>query len=409
MTTDGARSDTEQLLRTLAPQVLAALTRRYGDFHAAEDAVQEALLAASQQWATETPPRDPRAWLIRVASRRLIDALRSDSARRRREELDANDPLLGQHAKPADEPAPSSDDTLQLYFLCCHPALTRASQLALTLRAVGGLTTAQVAAALLVPERTMAQRISRAKGTIRAAGLSVGAPADSERISAVLAVLYLMFNEGYAASSGPEMVDVDLCDEAIRLVRMLRATGLGDRETDGLLALLLLTDARRAARVQDGALVPLAEQDRSRWDAGKIEEGRELLVGALKAGDPGTFLLQAAIAAVHADAPTAAQTDWPQILELYRMLRAVAPTGANALGLAVAIAEVHGPRAGLRALVIAEQDAAVAGSHRLRAARGHLLARAGDVAAARAELQAAARMTASVPEQRYLHRVIAGL
>ena len=401
-------SEVEGLLRELAPQVLGVLVRRHGQFDLCEDAVQEALLAAAVQWPAEGVPERPRGWLVTVASRRMTDQIRGESARRRREEAVATaspaDELVAP-AADADAPA-AADDTLTLLFLCCHPALSPPSQVALTLRAVGGLTTAQVARAFLVPEATMAQRISRAKQTIKAAGARFALPPPAERaerLRVVLQVLYLIFNEGYAASSGPDLQRADLTAEAIRLARELHRLLPDDGEVAGLLALLLLTDARRPARSRpDGSLVPLAEQDRSRWNADAIAEGVALISATLARAQLGPYQLQAAIAAVHDEAATAADTDWRQILVLYELLAQVAPSPVVTLNHAVALAMVRGPRAGLELLATLDDDARMAGSHRLDAVRAHLLELAGDTAAARERYRAAARRTTSLPEQRYL-------
>jgi RNA polymerase sigma factor (sigma-70 family) len=401
-------SEVEGLLRELAPQVLGVLVRRHGQFDLCEDAVQEALLAAAVQWPAEGVPERPRGWLVTVASRRMTDQIRGESARRRREEAVATaspaDELVAP-AADADAPA-AADDTLTLLFLCCHPALSPPSQVALTLRAVGGLTTAQVARAFLVPEATMAQRISRAKQTIKAAGARFALPPPAERaerLRVVLQVLYLIFNEGYAASSGPDLQRADLTAEAIRLARELHRLLPDDGEVAGLLALLLLTDARRPARSRpDGSLVPLAEQDRSRWNADAIAEGVALISATLARAQLGPYQLQAAIAAVHDEAATAADTDWRQILVLYELLAQVAPSPVVTLNHAVALAMVRGPRAGLELLATLDGDGRMAGNHRLEAVRAHLLELAGDTAAARERYRAAARRTTSLPEQRYL-------
>ncbi|MFI9774683.1 RNA polymerase sigma factor [Streptomyces sp. NPDC051956] len=387
-----------------APQVLGALVRRYGHFDAAEDAVQEALLAAARQWPESGVPDNPRGWLIRVASRRLVDTLRSDDARRRREEADAA--LTPRDAftapPPGESRAPSEDDTLTLLYLCCHPDLTPAAQVALTLRAVGGLTTAEIARAHLVPEPTMAQRISRAKQRVR--GVRFRLPEDwRERLPAVLQILYLIFNEGYTATSGPQLQRADLAREAIRLTRAVRALLPDDSEVTGLLALMLLTDARRAARTDAaGELVRLDEQDRTLWDRAEIDEGVALVSLALPHGPVGPYQLQAAIAALHDEAARAEDTDWPQILALYDLLVRIVPEGEvmAALGRAVAVAMVHGPEAGLTETD--ELADALGGHHRLAAVRGHLLELAGDRDAARAAYQEAASGTLSRPEQRYL-------
>jgi RNA polymerase sigma factor (sigma-70 family) len=394
------RAAVEELLRELAPQVLGTLVRRYGDFGTCEDAVQEALLAAALQWPAEGVPVSPRGWLTTVAARRWIERWREDTARRRRERTAAS------LAPPPPEPVPAVDDTLTLLLLCCHPALTRASQVALTLRAVGGLTTAEIARALLVPEATVAQRISRAKQRIRASGAGFRLPPEAElgeRVAAVLQVLYLIFTEGSTASSGPALHRVELSGEAIRLTRQLRRRLPADGEVAGLLALMLLTDARRPARTgPDGALVPLASQDRGRWDAEAIAEGVALVTETLAGAPIGPYQLQAAIAAVHDEAPRVEDTDWDQILGLYELLARLAPGPMVELNRAVAVAMVHGPAAGLRRLAAAEADPALAGHHRLEAVRAHLLELAGDREAARAAYRLAARRTLSLPERRYL-------
>jgi RNA polymerase sigma factor (sigma-70 family) len=394
----GRDTPIEDLLRELAPQVLGALVRRYGQFDACEDAVQEALVAAARQWAEEGRPANPRSWLMAVAGRRLVDEWRSESARRRREETAA---ALEVHGEAVDH-----DDTVSLLFLCCHPSLSAPSQLALTLRAVGGLTTAEIASAFLVPEATMAQRISRAKERIRSAGVPFGMPPPPElrdRLRVVLHVLYLLFNEGYTTSSGPDLNRADLTTEAIRLARMLHELMPEQGEVAGLLALMLLTDARRAARTMaDGSIVPLAEQHRDLWNTKQIEEGVALLSRTLGKVPVGPYQLQAAIAAVHDEAPGDAETDWPQILALYEVLERVSPGPVVTLNRAVAVAMVNGPRAGLALLGTLDGDERLAHTHRLEAVRGHLLELAGDVTGARESFRKAARMTASIPEQRYL-------
>jgi RNA polymerase sigma factor (sigma-70 family) len=390
----------EDLLRELAPQVLGTLVRRHGQFDACEDAVQEALLAASQQWVEKGVPDNPRSWLITVASRRLADEWRSVSARRRREETTAVMELPGR------EQVVEEDDTLTLLFLCCHPSLSVPSQLALTLRAVGGLTTAEIARAFLVPEATMAQRISRAKERIKGSGMRFDLPPEPERadrLLVVLQVLYLIFNEGYTTSSGAAPQRADLTTEAIRLARMLHQLMPLEGEVAGLLALMLLTDARRAARTdKDGWLVPLDEQQRELWNGAQISEGVELLTRTLGKAQIGPYQLQAAIAAVHDEAPTAKATDWPQILALYEVLEQISPGPVVTLNRAVAVARVSGPRAGLALLGTLDTDERMAHTHRLEAVRGHLLEQAGDLVAAREAYQRAARRTASLPEQRYL-------
>ncbi len=382
------------LLRELTPQVLAALVRRYGDFDACEDAVQEALLAATVQWPVEGMPDNPKSWLITVASRRRIEAWRSESARVRREETIAALPL------PDPELVAGVDDTLTLFQLCCHPSLTESSQVALTLRAVGGLTTAEIARAFLVPEATVAQRISRAKQKIKSSGAEFQVPPD---FSAVLKVLYLVFNEGYTASSGSSLHREELSSEAIRLTRQLHAQLPDDGEVTGLLALMLLTDARRPARTRpDGALVPLGEQDRRLWNAQAIAEGISLISSTLSTAQLGPYQLQAAIAAVHDEATDAEDTDWPQILGLYDVLHQIAPGPMVTLNRIVAVAMVHGAPTALTQLSAAETDPALAGHHRVHAVRAHLLDISGDSAAARTQYELAARRTLSVPEQRYL-------
>ncbi|MEV6622546.1 sigma-70 family RNA polymerase sigma factor [Amycolatopsis sp. NPDC051106] len=388
------------LLRTLAPEVLAAVVRRYGDFEACEDAVQEALLAASQQWPASGIPDHPKGWLITTASRRRIEQWRSETARQRREEAVAL-------AEPTDPSPVAVDDTLTLLLLCCHPSLSRDSQVALTLRAVGGLTTAEIARAFLVPEATIGQRISRAKQKLRGSRLTRdGGP---ERLAAVLQVLYLIYTEGHTASSGDELNRVELTTEAIRLVRRLSAELPDDGEVTGLLALMLLTDARRPARVSpSGALVPLADQDRTRWNRPFIEEGISLITGALSTSPVGPYQVQAAIAAVHAEAPTAAETDWAQILTLYDLLRVVAPGPMVTLNRVVAFAQVHGAEAGLAELSDLS-GAELKEHHRVDAVRAHLLELSGDVAGAREAYLAAAGRTLSLPEQAYLQSRAADL
>jgi RNA polymerase sigma factor (sigma-70 family) len=398
----------EDLLRESAPQVLGALVRRYGHFDACEDAVQEALLAAATQWPEQGRPDNPRAWLITVASRRLTDQLRSESSRRQREDATAAMEPIDRTVTPPPglDGVPAQDDTLTLLFLCCHPALSPSSQLALTLRAVGGLTTVEIARAFLVPEATMAQRISRAKQRIRDAGATFELPPAAERgarVAVVLQVLYVIFNEGYAATSGPDLHRADLTTEAIRLTRLVHALLPEDGEVAGLLALMVLTEARRPARTtDDGALVPLAEQERARWDHDAIREGVALVSDALARFRVGPYQLQAAIAAVHDEAAVAADTDWPQIVKLYELLEAVAPNPMVTLNHAVAVAMVDGPDAGLALLAPLDDDARVAGHHRLASVRAHLLELAGDEDAARAGYRRAARSTTSLPERRYL-------
>jgi RNA polymerase sigma factor (sigma-70 family) len=400
--------EVEDLLRRLAPQVLGAVVRRYGHFDSAEDGVQEALLAAAMQWPEDGLPDNPRGWLITVASRRLTDLLRSEQARQRREDTVATWVLPDHWLAPAaDRPASESDDTLILLFMCCHPALSPASQIALTLRAVGGLTTAEIARAFLVPEATMTRRISRAKQGIKDSGIPFAMPPGTERterLGAVLHVLYLIFNEGYTSTSGPNLQRGELAAEAIRLARMVHRLLPDDGEVAGLLALMLLTDARRPARTgPDGGLIPMADQDRSRWNAGYIAEGVALITDALPRGATGPYQLQAAIAAIHDEAPSAEATDWPQIMALYELLLRISDNPVVALNHAVAVAMVRGAPAGLDLLGKLEADERVAGDHRLHAVRAHLLEMAGDRVAARDSYQAAARRTTSLPQQRYLH------
>jgi RNA polymerase sigma factor (sigma-70 family) len=387
----------EDLLRECAPQVLGALVRRYGQFEACEDAVQEALLAAAMRWPGSGVPDNPHGWLLTVATRRLTDQWRSESARRQRE--------LSQAAM---EPAgatdvPDRDDTLTLLFLCCHPDLSPPSQVALTLRAVGGLTTAEVAAAFLVPEPTMSQRIRRAKASLKASTEGFHLPAADEwadRLRVVLHVLYLIFNEGYTASSGPDLQRPDLTAEAIRLTRGVHRRLPDDGEVAGLLALMLLTDARRPARTaKDGSLIPLSEQDRSLWTEASIEEGRALVERALTVGPVGPYQLQAAIAAVHSEP---GETDWAQVKALYDVLARVEPSPMVTLNHAVAVGMAEGPRAGLDMLEALDKDERLAGHHRLDAVRAHLLELAGDMEEARAYYRRAAQRTTSTPERRYL-------
>jgi RNA polymerase sigma factor (sigma-70 family) len=397
----------EDLLRELAPQVLGAVMRRCRDFAAAEDAVQEALVAAALQWPGAGRPDNPRGWLIQVAMRRLTDHLRSEEARRRREDEVAAE--LQREENVAPEPAPvgdEGDDTLILLFMCCHPALTPPSAIALTLRAVGGLTTAEIASAFLVPEATMAQRISRAKQTVKTSGVGFEMPTAAERAErqkAVLHVLYLMFNEGYTASGGPSLQRTELSSEAIRLTRGVHRQLPEDSEVAGLLALMLLTDARRLARsTPDGDLIPLAEQDRSRWDQAAIAEGVALVTGALSRGAVGPYQLQAAVAAVHDEAARPEETDWPQIVALYGLLERMSDNPMVKLNRAIAVAMVQGPPAGLALLDALDRDGRLAGHHRLDAVRAHLLEMAGDHQGAIAHYRAAASRTTSLPEQRYL-------
>jgi RNA polymerase sigma factor (sigma-70 family) len=399
----------EDLLRRLAPRVLGALMRRYRQFDGCEDAVQEALLAAATQWPGEGVPENPYGWLVTVAARRFTDWVRTDVARRRREDADllATPPSL-LVAAPADQPpAGEHDDSLTLLFLCCHPSLSPPSQIALTLRAVGGLSTAEIAHAFFVPEATMAQRISRAKQSIRKVGATFDLPPDAERaerLKAVLHVLYLMFNEGYTVTSGPELQRHDLTGDAVRLARLLHSLLAGDGEVAGLLALMLLTEARRDARTnEDGSLVPLPDQDRSRWDQNLIAEGIALITEALsRTRELGPYQLQAAIAAVHDEARRVEDTDWPQILALYELLERVSPNPMVTLNKAVGVAMIHGPDSGLDIIAMLEADDRMARHHRLHAVRAHLLEMADRRKDARDSYRTAARYATSLPEKRYL-------
>jgi RNA polymerase sigma factor (sigma-70 family) len=402
----------EDLLRELAPRVLGALVRRFGDFGAAEDAVQEALLDAALRWPVDGMPDNPSGWLIRVAHRRMTDHLRSEIARRRRENTEGVRIPRDQYlAPPADAVTEPADDSLTLLFLCCHPALSPAAQIPLTLRAVGGLTTAEIASAFLVPEPTMTKRITSAKQRIRASGIGFRTPAAgqlSARLSAVSQVLYLIFNEGYTSTEGDALHRVELTAEAIRLARLAHRLLPADHEVAGLLALMLLTDARRPARLsEDGALIPMARQDRTRWDRAAIAEGTALVTTSLPATPRfGPFLLQAAIAAVHDEAASDEDTDWPQILWLYRLLRGVHDNPVIVLGQAVAESKVHGPLAGLATLAEVAGDPRLAGNHRVDAVRAHLLDASGDRQGARMSYLAAARRTRSEPERRYLREQV---
>ena len=397
--------ETEHLLRDLAPQVLGSVMRRYRDFAASEDAVQEALIAAAQQWPRDGRPDNPRGWLIQVASRRMVDHVRSEAARRQREQTAALD--FGQVVAAASvESSPDQDETLTLLFMCCHASLTTSSAVALTLRAVGGLSTAQIAHAFLVPEATMAQRISRAKQTIRASGVVFQPPSIRERgdrLASVLHVLYLIFNEGYTASSGAALQRLDLSREAIRLARAVLRLVPEDAEVAGLLALMLLTDARRDARSgAAGELIPLQHQDRARWDRTAVEEGVALLTSTLARGRVGPYQLQAAVAAVHDEAARYEDTDWPQIVALYTLLERMYANPMVTLNRAIAVAMVHGPPAGLAILDTIAAGGQLAGSHRLDAVRGHLLEMAGDRDGAVRHYLAAANRTTNTPERNYL-------
>jgi RNA polymerase sigma factor (sigma-70 family) len=395
----------EHLLRDLAPQVLGAVIRRFRDFAAAEDAVQEALIAAAVQWPREGVPDNPRAWLIQVAFRRMTDHVRSEVARRQRETAAAME--MDQVAPPADAGSETEqDDTLILLFMCSHPALTSSSAIALTLRAVGGLTTAEIANAFLVPEATMAQRISRAKNSIKASGVPFRLPSREEReqrLRTVLHVLYLIFNEGYTSSVGPHLQRLELSREAIRLTRSVHALLPDDAEVAGLLALMLLTQARSTARMgADEELIPLPKQNRALWDQTKISEGIALLTAALSKGAIGAYQLQAAVAAVHDEAARAEDTDWPQILALYELLKLMSGNPMVMLSHAIAAAMVHGPSKGLELLRALDADTRLAGHHRLDAVRAHLLEMAGDHEAAINHYRIAAGQTTSIPERNYL-------
>jgi RNA polymerase sigma factor (sigma-70 family) len=398
VTASAFETGSEHLLRELTPQVLGAVIRRFRDFAAAEDAVQDALLAATTQWPRDGVPDHPRAWLIQVASRRMTDRVRSEAARRRREAAAATESVF---AAPANR-----DDTLILLFMCCHPSLTPSSAIALTLRAVGGLNTAEIASAFLVPEATMAQRISRAKQTIKASGVPFRLPTSedrTQRLRLVLHVLYLIFNEGYTSSGGPQLQRLELSREAIRLTRTVHKLVPEDGEVAGLLALMLLTDTRRGARTgPEGELIPLTNQDRTLWDREEISEGIALVTAALSKGSVGAYQLQAAIAAVHDEAARAEDTDWPQILALYDVLKRMSDNPMVTLNHAIAAAMVHGPSRGLDLLNALDADGRLKGHHRLDAVRAHLLEMAGDHQGAIAHYQKAALRTTSLPERNYL-------
>jgi len=408
MSTEAGTPGVEHQLRELAPQVLGAVIRRFHDFAAAEDAVQEALIAAVMKWPQEGVPENPRGWLIQVASRRMLDDLRSNIARRRREETVAQEAETLAPAPERDlEPyTMDPDDTLILLFMCCHPALTTSSAIALTLRAVGGLTTAEIARAFLVPEATMAQRISRAKQSMQASGVPFRMPTEKEqrdRLPAVLHVLYLIFNEGYTSSSGSRVHRVELSSEAIRLTRNVYGLLPKNTEVAGLLALMLLTDARRESRTNaEGELIPLTKQDRALWNREEIREGTALLTGTLAKGAVGMYQLQAAIAAVHDEAGRAEDTDWPQILALYDLLKRVSDNPMVTLNHAVAVAMVQGPAQGLELLKMLDKDTRIAGHYRLDAVRAHFLEMLGDQDGAIKHYRRAAERTTSTPEQNYL-------
>jgi RNA polymerase sigma factor (sigma-70 family) len=407
-------AELEGMLRQLAPQVLGALVRRYGNFDVAEDAIQEALLAAAVQWPRDGLPDNPQGWLVTVAGRRLTDLLRSDQARRQREGTFGQWAVTQMHPdRPGERSPADSDDTLTLLFLCCHPSLSVASQIALTLRAVGGLTTAEIARALLVAEGTVTRRISRAKRSISDSGIPFAMPASGEaagRLDAVLRVLYLIFNEGYASTAGPDLQRTELTAEAIRLTRMVHAALPADSEVAGLLALMLLIHARHRARAgPDGTLIPMSEQDRSLWDARSIADGVALITSALPHGPTGAYQIQAAIAAIHDEAPTAAVTDWAQIAALYDVLLRVDRNPVVALNHAVAVAMVRRPEAGLALLAALGSDPRVNDDRRFHAVRAHLLEMTGDRSGARASYEAAARRATNLQQQRYLHAQVARL
>jgi RNA polymerase sigma factor (sigma-70 family) len=403
--TPGSQPNVDHLLRDLAPQVLGALLRRFGDINTCEDAVQEALFAAAVQWPERGVPENPRGWLIQVAFRRLTDHLRSEGARRRREERAATQ-IPSNETMAGAAPVQGHDDTLVLLFMCCHPSLSSGAAIALTLRAVGGLTTAEIAKAFMVPESTMAQRVSRAKKRIRSSNIPFRMPTEKEwpeRLRAVLHVLYLMFNEGYTSTFGSALNHSELSTEAIRLTRTVHRLLPENAEVAGLLALMLLTDARRSARTGPGGeLIPLAEQDRSRWDEASIVEGVALVTGALSKGSVGYYQLQAAIAAIHDEATDADATDWPQILALYGLLRQMTDNPMVLLNHAIATAMVYGPATGLVLLDVLDGDDRMAGHYRLDAVRGHLLEMAGDRRAAVGHYRAAASGTRNMPERHYL-------
>ena len=400
----------EHLLRELAPQVLGVVVRRFRDFAPAEDAVQEALIAASLQWTRDGVPDSPRAWLIQVASRRMTDYLRSEMARRRREAAAAMETDHLTRAAGVESDA-EQDDTLILLFMCCHHALSPSSAVALTLRAVGGLTTREIANAFLVPEATMAQRIGRAKQSIKASCVPFNMPdatERTERLRAVLHVLYLIFNEGYSSSVGPDLQRRDLANEAIRLTRAVHHFLPHEGEVAGLLALMILTDARRLARTgPEGELIPLDKQDRTLWDQKAISEGVALISQTLSRGTIGSYQLQAMIAAVHDEASRAQDTDWPQILALYGLLRRMSDNPMVTLNYAIAAAMVHGPATGLKLLEALDSDSRLAGHYRLDAVRAHLFEMAGDHQMAIAYYRAAARRTTSIPERDYLTTQVA--
>ena len=399
--------DAQLQLRELAPRVLGILVRRYRDFASCEDAVQEALIAAAHQWPTDGQPENSLAWLVRVASRRLTDHIRADAARRLREQIFVSlTPMDEQITIVSDSTMDEPDETLSLYFMSCHPSLTPSSQIALTLRAVGGLTTAEIARAFLVPEATMAQRLTRAKLTLKASGSGFTEPSmedRAERVSAVLRVLYLIFNEGYMATSGDAVCRFDLSSEAIRVTRLLDRVLPAAPEVKGLLALMLLTDARRSARVgSSGELIPLDAQDRSKWNRADVDAGKQVLQEALALGSVGPYQVQACIAALHDEAASTDATDWAQIAGLYEVLMNMTPSPMVRLSHAIAIAMVQGPEAGLAIVDQLETDARLAGNYRLAAARAHLLERLGQREQAVNHYRCAAAATTNIPERDYL-------
>lgn len=386
------------LFKDLSPRILGALVRRYRDLQACEDALQEALLQAAQSWPRTGVPDDPRAWLIHVANRRMVDVVRSETSRRLREEVVVSVvPVDEQLALAADEAlSQERDDSLELLFMCCQPSLTSASAIALTLRAVGGLTTAEIARAFIVPEMTMAQRLSRARQTLKDAGVQ---EVDRRaRLPSVMHVLYLIFNEGYVASAGDDVHRVDLAEEAIRLTRMLRRSLPAEPEVMGLLALMLLTDARRDARTgASGEVIPLDAQDRTKWNRAQIEEGSALVESAFNQRDVGAYQLQAAIASLHDEASSTETTDWPQIIELYSALLKLTPSPMVALNRAIAVSMVEGPRAGLELISTLNFD-----HYRVDATRAHLLEKLGEVSEAVTLYRRAADRTDSTPERNHL-------
>jgi predicted RNA polymerase sigma factor len=398
-------TDIEGLLRAAAPPALGVLVRRFGDFADCEDAVQEALIAASSQWPAQGVPDNPIGWVVHVASRRITDQRRAEGSRRRREATAAA------LEPPPAPPIPDGDDTLLLMLMCCHPALSPAAAIPLALRSVAGLSTAEIARAFLVPEATMAQRISRAKQRVRAAPAPFAPPDRQEfddRLRSVMHMLYLAFDEGYLATAGTELERPDLSAEAIRLTRSVHAAMPGDPEVTGLLALMLLNHARRDARVDaEGDIVPLDEQDRSLWDRALIAEGGDLIAGAWRHGAVGPYQVQAAIAAVHDQAPCAEDTDWREIVALYGLLERMTANPMVSLNRAIATAMADGPAAGLAMLQALAQQ--LDGHHRYHSTRAHLLEMAGEPDDAGAEYDVAAARTASLPEQRYLIRRAARL